>query len=82
MPSRRQGAMITPAVMRSSVTLGRIGGVAIGINWSWLIVFGLIVWSLAAEVFPEANPGLADGVYVAMAIAATAMTPETANTTA
>jgi Zn-dependent protease/CBS domain-containing protein len=63
--------MIHPAVMRSSVTLGRIGGVAIGINWSWLIVFGLIVWSLAAGVFPETNPGLADGVYIAMAIAAT-----------
>jgi Zn-dependent protease/CBS domain-containing protein len=57
--------------MRSSVTLGRIGGIAIGINWSWLIVFGLIVWSLAAGVFPETNPGLADGVYVAMAIVAT-----------
>jgi len=57
--------------MRSSVTLGRIGGIAIGINWSWLIVFGLIVWSLAAGIFPETNPGLADGVYVAMAIAAT-----------
>jgi len=57
-------------MMRSSVTLGRIGGVSVGINWSWLIVFGLIVWSLAAEVFPNANEGLADGVYVAMAIAA------------
>jgi Zn-dependent protease len=57
--------------MRSTITLGRIGGVAIGINWSWLIVFGLIVWSLAAGVFPETNPGLADGVYVAMALAAT-----------
>jgi Zn-dependent protease/CBS domain-containing protein len=57
--------------MRSTITLGRIGGVAIGINWSWLIVFGLVVWSLAAGVFPETNPGLADGVYVAMAIAAT-----------
>jgi Zn-dependent protease/CBS domain-containing protein len=53
--------------------LGRVGGVAIGINWSWLIVFGLIVWSLAAEVFPETNPGLADGVYAAMAIAATVL---------
>jgi Zn-dependent protease len=57
--------------MRSSVTLGRIGGIAVGINWSWLIVFGLIVWSLAAAVFPETNPGLAGGAYVAMAIAAT-----------
>lgn len=60
-----------PAVMRSSVTLGRIGGVAVGINWSWLIVFGLIMWSLAAGVFPETNPGLGAGVYVAMSLSAT-----------
>jgi Zn-dependent protease len=58
-------------MMHSTLTLGRIGGVQVGINWSWLIVFGLIVWSLAAGVFPETNPGLADGVYVAMAMAAT-----------
>ena len=57
-------------MMRSTVTFGRIAGVPVGINWTWLIVFGLIVWSLAAGVFPETNPGLADGVYVAMALAA------------
>lgn len=56
--------------MKSSVSLGRIGGVSVGVNWSWLIVFGLIVWSLAVEVFPSSNPGLAYGVYVPMAIAA------------
>jgi Zn-dependent protease len=57
-------------MMRSTVTLGRIAGVPVGINWTWLIIFGLIVWSLAAGVFPETNPGLADGVYVAMAVVA------------
>jgi Zn-dependent protease/CBS domain-containing protein len=54
-------------VLRPTITLGRIGGVAVGVNWTWLIVFGLIVWSLAAEVFPATNPGLGAGVYVAMA---------------
>jgi hypothetical protein len=28
--------------------LRRIAGIRIGVNWSWLIVFVLIVWSLAA----------------------------------
>jgi hypothetical protein len=28
--------------------LGRIAGIRIGVDWSWLIVFGLIVWPLAA----------------------------------
>jgi Zn-dependent protease/CBS domain-containing protein len=50
--------------------LGQIAGIRIGINWSWLIVFALIVWSLAAAVFPSQNPGLSDGEYVAMAVVA------------
>jgi Zn-dependent protease/CBS domain-containing protein len=50
--------------------LGRIAGIRIGVNWSWLIVFALIVWSLAAAVFPSQNPGLSDGEYVAMAVVA------------
>jgi Zn-dependent protease len=50
--------------------LGRIAGVRIGVNWSWLIVFALIVWSLAAAVFPSQNPGFSDGEYIAMAVVA------------
>jgi Zn-dependent protease len=56
--------------MNGNIELGRIAGVRIRINWSWLVVFALIVWSLAAGVFPEQNPGLSDGVHLAMAIAA------------
>jgi len=56
--------------MRSSINLGRIAGVQIGLNWTWLVIFGLIVWSLGAEVFPTENPGQSDGAYAAMAFAA------------
>ena len=56
--------------MRDSITIGRIAGISVGINWSWLIVFALIAWTLAVSIFPSTNPGLADGVYVAMAIIA------------
>ena len=56
--------------MRDSVTIGRIAGVKFGINWSWLIVFALIAWTLATRIFPESNPGLRDGAYVAMAVVA------------
>jgi Zn-dependent protease len=34
------------------------------------VIFALIVWSLAAGVFPSQNPGLSDGVHLAMAIVA------------
>jgi Zn-dependent protease len=56
--------------MTSSITLGRIAGIRIGIHWSWLVVFALITWSLASAVFPDQNPGLGDGTYVSMAVAA------------
>ena len=54
--------------MGSSFTLGRIAGIPFGVNWSWLVVFALIVWTWATGVFPSTNPGHSDGVYVAMAV--------------
>ncbi len=57
-------------MMTSSITLGRIAGIRIGIHWSWLVVFGLITWSLATAVFPDQNPGLGDSTYIVMAVVA------------
>ena len=56
--------------MNPSFTIARIAGIRIGINWSWLIVFALIVWTLESTVFPTSNPGLTTSAYVAMAFAA------------
>ncbi|MGB2954165.1 MAG: site-2 protease family protein [Gaiellaceae bacterium] len=56
--------------MNPSFELGRIAGIRIGVNWSWAVVFALIVWSLAVGVFPSQNPGLSDGTYIAMALVA------------
>lgn len=56
--------------MTSSLKLGRIAGVEIGIHWSWLVIFALFVWSLADVVFPDTNPGLSDGAYLTMAVVA------------
>jgi len=56
--------------LRDSFTIGRIAGISVGVNWSWLIVFALITWTLATSIFPSTNPGLADGAYVAMALIA------------
>jgi len=56
--------------MTSSFRLGRIAGIEIGAHWSLLLVVALIVWSLADGVFPETNPGLDDGTYLAMAAVA------------
>lgn len=56
--------------MNPTIPLGRIAGVRIGANWSWVIIFALIVWTLEAEVFPDENPGLARATYVWMAVIA------------
>ncbi len=56
--------------MNPTFQLGRIAGIRIGINWSWLIIFALIVWSLAAAVFPSQNPGFSDGEYIVLAVVA------------
>jgi Zn-dependent protease len=56
--------------MNGNLELGRIGGIRIRIHWSWLVVFALIVWSLADGVFPAQNPDLSDGAYLAMAVVA------------
>ena len=56
--------------MRDSLTLGRIAGIRFGVNWSWAIVFALIVWTLATGIFPSTNPGHDQSTYIAMAIVA------------
>jgi Zn-dependent protease/CBS domain-containing protein len=56
--------------VRDSLTLGRIAGIRFGVNWSWLIVFALIVWTLATGIFPHENAGHAQSTYVGMAIVA------------
>lgn len=59
-----------PTSMHLSLSLGRIAGVRVRVNWSWLIVFALITWTLAGAVFPSEDPGLGRATYVAMAFVA------------
>lgn len=43
--------------MRSSIRLGRIAGIEIGIHYTWIFIFLLVSWSLAQGFFPEYYPG-------------------------
>ncbi len=56
--------------MNPSFRLGRIFGIPFGVNWSWLVVVALMVWSLGSGVFPAQNPGLSRSTYYGMAAAA------------
>src|SRR5271165_3916939 len=37
---------------RQNIPLGRILGISIGLDYSWLLIFGLFTWSLAASYYP------------------------------
>jgi Zn-dependent protease/CBS domain-containing protein len=42
--------------MRSGFKIGKIFGINIYIDWSWLFIFLLVTWNLAAGVFFELHP--------------------------
>lgn len=60
-------------MFKSTIKFGTVRGIELGANWSWLIVVGLVTWSLAAGVFPETNKGLSDATYVVMAVVASVL---------
>src|SRR6266851_8364182 len=49
--------------MNENLSLGRIAGIHVGLNWSLLVVAALIAWSLATGILPSAAPGQASGAY-------------------
>jgi Zn-dependent protease/CBS domain-containing protein len=49
--------------MNENLSLGRIAGIHVGLNWSLLVVAALIAWSLATSLLPSASPGHSSGAY-------------------
>lgn len=56
--------------MRASLTLGKIAGIEIGVNWSLAIMFFLIAAGLASEIFPSDVPGYSGTSYTIAALMA------------
>ncbi len=58
--------------MKSSIQLGTVFGIPVGINYSWLIIFVLVTVSLSTVYFPnqhpEWGPGLAWGIGAATSL--------------
>lgn len=42
-------------MLQNSVRLFTIRGIEVGVHYSWLIIFGLVTWSLSQFVFPSAT---------------------------
>jgi len=43
--------------MPTSLKIGSIGGIEIGIHWSWIFIFLLLTWSFATDVLDQYFPG-------------------------
>ncbi|MFB9239778.1 site-2 protease family protein [Plantactinospora siamensis] len=56
--------------MAASFRLGRIAGVPVSVNWSVVVIFGLLVWGLSANQFPRAYPGHPGWAYALAGLAA------------
>ena len=55
----------------ASINLGRIAGFRVGVDFSWFIIFFLILWSFTSAVFPAQVPGLDQLTYVMMGVGGT-----------
>jgi|SRR5579884_98846 len=64
-PPRRGDAL------RESIPLGRVLGVRVGLNWSMLLIFLLVAWSLADSLLPDTAPGNSAAAYWTAALAGT-----------
>lgn len=51
------------------ITLFKLLGFAVRVDASWLLIAGLVTWSLTIGYFPAAHPGLAPATYLWMGIA-------------
>ncbi len=56
--------------MRSGFRIGRIAGINIFVDWSWLFIFLLVAWNLAVGVFPPLHPNWSMGLDVGLAVVA------------
>ncbi len=53
------------------IELFRLSGVAVAIDYSWLIIFALVLWGLSAGYFPDRYPGFAISSYWIVGLIAT-----------
>ncbi len=49
--------------MKSSVKVGSLLGIPVEINYTWLVIFGLVTWTLAISYFPVYSPDFTQTQY-------------------
>ena len=54
----------------STLNLGAVSGIPVGLHYSWFLLLGLVTWSLATQFYPSLYWGWSGGAYWATALAA------------
>jgi Zn-dependent protease/CBS domain-containing protein len=55
-------------MMKNSFQIGRIFGISLRIDYTWFVIFALIVWTLGSHYFPQLYPNWSMYIYWLMAI--------------
>ncbi|HEX7973980.1 MAG TPA: site-2 protease family protein [Anaerolineales bacterium] len=56
--------------MRSGIHVGQVFGINIYVDWSWIFIFLLVTWNLAAGVFPNLHPDWGLGLDLSLGVLA------------
>ncbi|HEY9158400.1 site-2 protease family protein [Candidatus Binatus sp.] len=59
------------AERKGSIEIFKVAGIQVAIDYSWLVIFALILWSLASGYFPGQYPGYSTGIYWLVGLVAT-----------
>jgi Zn-dependent protease/predicted transcriptional regulator len=60
----------TEVIMRSGFKVGRLFGINIYIDWSWILIFLLVTWNLAGAIFPRLHPDWSPTLNIVMGLVA------------
>lgn len=61
---------VDAGTVETSIRLGRIAGITVGLNWSVLVIAGLLCWGLAADTLPYYAEGYGPAAYWTAAVVA------------
>lgn len=56
---------------KGAIDLFKLAGIQVSIDYSWLVIFALILWSLASGYFPGQYPGYSAAAYWIVGLVAT-----------
>src|SRR5690606_22262852 len=69
MPARRERTAAS-SEQEADMRIGKVAGFELRIHWSTLVIFGLLVWSLATVQLPEQDPDASGTAHVVAALIA------------